>query len=149
MFYTDVPEHRWLMFGSQADKTADHHSDFDVILSGPIMQELEHPFFADFFRKNQELFVENGGVMDLFLDVPAEHRLVSVFQLEHGGSRGIDAGPAYYDWIKKNAIEMNPFHFMRSAVFFHQRGRDPITSFEQLQQRQEQKRLKWQNLQAA
>lgn len=143
MFYTNVPVHQWVMIGSQADRTADIHSDFDVVLVGPSWPDLEHPFFSGFLEKLRVFGTEQGGVLDLFLDIPEEHRLESVWSDMDGKHRTIDAGADLRHAILSAGVEMQPNHFMRALQHFTRRGREPITDREQFIARQLAKTNKW------
>lgn len=140
MFYADVPQHRWLMFGSHLTGSADRHSDFDVILSGPSRKDLDHPYFEDLLGKLRAVSVENDGVLDLFLDEPERKRLDSVFS---PGERALDAGPAYYEAVTGGAKEITIQHFVSAVRHLSARGRDPITSREQFEERMAAKAALW------
>jgi hypothetical protein len=142
MFYTNVPAHQWVMIGSQADRTSDIHSDFDVVLVGPSRADLDHPFFK-FLDELRAYGTEKGGVLDLFLDIPAEHRLESVWRDEGGEYRAIDGGADLRHAILSTGVEMPPNHFMRALHYFTRRGREPITDREQFVARQLAKTDKW------
>lgn len=146
MFYTDVPAHQWVMIGSQADRTSDIHSDFDVVLVGPSRADLEHPFFSGFLEKIRPYGTEQGGVLDLFLDIPSEHRLESVWRDTHGEYRAIAGGEDLRHAILSAGVEMHPNHFVRALQYFTRRGREPITDRGQFVARQISKSDKWRRL---
>lgn len=118
-FYADVPDHQWLMIGSQARQTATPKSDFDVVLRGVSRADLEHPYFSDLLARLRPHDAAGCGVLDLFLDMPERHRLENVFHPE----LAIDAGEQVYQRAFEGSIPMTPQHFMRALAFFAQRGR--------------------------
>jgi hypothetical protein len=139
MFYIDVPEHRWLMIGSQSTGLADGHSDWDVVLRGPTWEDLEHPFFADFLKRVEPRSVANGGMLDLMLAQESTFELTNVFDR----TRGIAARKEVFDFILERAIPMHPAHFARALAYFSNRCPMPLDTKEQFEEHERKKRNAW------
>jgi len=126
-FYTDVPHHEWKIFGSYADGEPNASSDFDVILCGVNRKDLEDvPYFADLMPKLLALSVDRGKSLDLFIDDPGEHRLLSAFS-----ERSIDGGEDVYRAIHSIAKTTTVIDVLRRSAFLSHVDRAPITSKEQ------------------
>jgi hypothetical protein len=131
------------VFGSCADRSFDSKSDLDVMLCGVTREQLSEPYFADILGKLKGFSVEEGNALDLFLDVPGEHRLESVFS---PGERAVAPGPENYARIKAASKPMMPQTVFQAAIQMTQRGREPITSEDEFVERQMNKLTKLQSL---
>jgi hypothetical protein len=91
MFYADVPNFEWLIFGSHGRNQAHAASDLDVAIrfdEGIDANEaIKHPYFTDTLAKLKE-FSMPEGVLDLFVVDRAAKNITNVFHPEMDLARG-------------------------------------------------------------
>ncbi len=91
MFYLDVPNCEWLIFGSHARKEAHAASDIDVAIRFDegvnVKEALEHPYFVDTFEKLKK-FAGPEGVLDLFVVDRKNKAIPNVYNPEADLARG-------------------------------------------------------------
>lgn len=133
MFYADVPTHEWRIFGSVAAGTDDLKSDIDAMLCGVTREQLDHPYFVDTLQTLKAFSVEEGHSLDLFLDLPSEHRLESIYSPK---KRAIDAGPKAYELIKALSKTCFIVRLFALAAEAAQQDRQGITSYQEFKERQ-------------
>lgn len=129
MFYCDVPAHSWQLFGSHAKQTARASSDLDICLrfaEGDPDEHLQHPYFANLIEQLNKFSTEKNGILDLFVDYPAERTLRAIFS---NGTRELQN----YDEVTTTFREIDIFQFMRTLRWWTVTAepRSPIQSFTQ------------------
>lgn len=91
MFYLDVPNCEWLVFGSHGTGKAHAGSDLDLAIrfdEGVDPKEaLKHDYFKDTLAKLKP-FAGPEGILDLFVVDRAAKRIINVFNPEADLARG-------------------------------------------------------------
>ena len=123
-FYADTPKHTWRVFGSYADATNDHTSDYDVVLCGVKPEQLDHPYFEETLSQLRHFSVESGNHLDLFIDRPEDYTLVAAFSPE----RTISKGKEIYDLALFDSKETSVTGVMLKCTRLSAGGRGTITS---------------------